>query len=341
MLHVAKAPDTKRRYKGPWLGLVARITITVGVLWYLLSIVPFAAVLGALATATPILILAGMSAQILLRMLNALRIRTIARSQGAPLSYRAILTVLFTSGFYALMLPGSVGGGAATLVKYLGHGASPAAALASMIVNRLVDTLTVIAVGLFWWGLEHRGSGDPAGRSFAELLVVVAPLALIGFNAMLFGRARVLRRFAELTRSDRLERGRLYGSFVSVVEQCAQAGNLSRRAAIMVGVQSVLQDLLASLAAYCFARAVGIELSFITIAWMRAAVSLITLLPISFSGIGVRESALVLMTKGYGVAPSVALAWSLLLFCGLLFVALIGAFIEARSLWGRSSWTRT
>ncbi len=315
-----------------WPGVVARVAVTIAILWYLLTIVPVAAIRDAVAAATPLWIIVGLTAQILLRMLNAARIRVIARAQGAPLSYRAILTALFTTGFYALLLPGSVGGGAATFAKYVGHGVTPAAALASMIVNRLIETITVIAVGLFWWGFDHRAAGEAAGAwALPAILLVTAPLLLIGFHLLLFGRARALHRIANATRRPRLESHRVYRSFVNVVERCAEAGNLSRGAAIAVGVQSVLQDLLASFIAYCFARAVGIELTFVTIAWMRAAVALLLLLPISFSGVGVRDSALVVLTKAYGVAASVAVAWSFLQFCGLLFIAAIGASIEARN----------
>jgi glycosyltransferase 2 family protein len=324
-----------RRQTNRWPGVVARLAVTAGILWYLLTVVPLAAIRDAVAAANPLFVLAALSAQVLLRMSNAVRIRIIARAQGAPLSYRAILKTLFTTGFYALMLPGGVGGGAATLVKYVGHGVTPAAALASMIVNRLIETVTVIAMGLFWWGFDHRAIGSAAEPGLPEILLVTAPLLLIGFHLLLFGRARALRRFASFIRSPRLENGRLYRSFANVVARCAEASNLSRRAAFGVGVQSVLQDLLATVVAYSFAHAVGIELSFVTIAWMRGAVALLLLLPISFSGVGVRDSALVLMTKAYGVAAPVAVAWSFLQFCGLLFIALIGAAIEARSFWRR------
>jgi uncharacterized protein (TIRG00374 family) len=318
-----------------WLGLTVRVAVTVGVSWYLLSVVPVGAVLDALGGATPAFVVAGMAAQILVRVLNALRIQVIAHAQGAPLPYGAILSMLLTTGFYALLLPGSIGGGAATLVKYLGYGVAPAVALASMLVNRLIDTMTVVAVGLFWWGLDHRtGVG---GLGIGEVLVAAAPIALLAFHLLVFGRARALRRIADRARSASLERYRLYKSFLTVLERCGDAGNVPRRAAIGVAVQSILQDLVASAAAFCFAHAVGIDLSFVTIAWMRAAVSILMLLPVSFSGVGVRESALVLMTKTYGVAASVALAWSLLQLCGLLFVALIGALIEARVFWRRSS----
>ena len=99
---------------------------------------------------------------------------------------------------------------------------------------------------------------------------------------------------------------------------------------------SIIKDLLEVLVAYCFARACNIDLAFITIAWMQAIVSLLILLPITLSGLGVREGALVLMTARHGVTAPLALTWSLLIFAGTVAVAAIGGLIEAKVLWRKT-----
>ena len=288
----------------------------------------------ALANASAALLLAGFITQLAVRAVNALRIRIIARSQGAPLSYRAILAALFTTAFYGLMLPGSVGAGAATLVKYVGQGATFAAALASMIVNRLLDTATIVTLGLAFWGLDHRDAADAGERHVAVALLVLGPVLLATFHLILFGRTRALQRIAgALQRLEFARRSSIGRAIVRVTEQCAAAGNLAARDAAAVSVLSIMKDLLEILVAYCFARACNIDLAFVTIAWMQAIVSLLTLLPITLSGLGVREGALVLMTARHGVAAPLALTWSLLIFAGIVVVAAIGGLIEARVLW--------
>jgi hypothetical protein len=155
----------RRLHMGRLWRLATKFLVTGGIAWYLLSTVPLAGVGHALMRAAVGWVVAGLAAQLLVRMVNALRIRVITRSQGAPLSYRAILSTLFTTALYGLLLPGSIGAGAATLVKYVGHGATLAAALASMVVNRLLDTLTVISLGGSFWALEHRGSTGVVDRN--------------------------------------------------------------------------------------------------------------------------------------------------------------------------------
>jgi glycosyltransferase 2 family protein len=314
------------------LGLALRVLVTLGALSYVAHRVPLGQVKSAIAAANVPLILIGCGAQLAVRVVNALRVRIIARAQGAPLSYRAILTTMFTTAFYGLMLPGSVGAGAATLVKYLGHGATPAAALASMIVNRLLDTCAIVTLGLAYWGLAYydQATGDPKG--LAVVLLVVGPLLFLGFHLLLFGRPRVLRSIRTASQRFRLEhRGPAAKGIALVIDQCATAGNLSAADAIAVGALSILKDVLAVVVAYTFAAASGMQLSFSTIGWMHAVVAVLVLLPISFSGLGLREGTLVILSARYGVAAPVALSWSLLLFAGTLFVAAIGGCIEAWS----------
>jgi len=314
--------------------LATKLLVTGGVAWYLLTKVPLTGVGHALRVAAPGWIVAGFVLQIVVRIVNALRIRIIARAQGAPLSFRAILSALFTTALYGLVLPGSIGAGAATLVKYVAHGATLAAALASMVVNRVLDTLTVVSLGAFFWGLEHHFGTPVVTARIASITLVAAPVLLIGGHLLLFGRIRLLTQLAHLARRFAWEQKHaMLRGLIGVVEQCALAGNLPAPPALGVFSLSVMKELLATTIAYCFAHAVGVDLPFITIAWMQGAIALLILLPITISGLGVREGALVLVGRQYGVSAVNALTWGLVQFGAVLSIALIGGLIEARALW--------
>jgi uncharacterized protein (TIRG00374 family) len=298
-------------------------------LWYIAHKVPLGLVKTAIVAASVPFILLGCATQVAVRAVLALRVRIIAAAQGAPLSYEAILATLFTTALYGLMLPGSVGAGAATLVKYVAQGATPAAALASMIVNRLLDSTTNVAMGLAFWGLARREFAVGGTHWPTSVLLVAGLLLFLGVHLLLFGRPRALRRIQAWVRHFGLEhRGRTGRGVVRLIDQCATAGDLSTGEAIAVGALSIVKGLLAVLVAYAFAAACGIRLSFATIGWMQAVVAILVLLPISLSGLGVREGTLVFLSARYGVPAPVALSWSLLVFAGTLLIAAIGACIE-------------
>ena len=58
---------------------------------------------------------------------------------------------------------------------------------------------------------------------------------------------------------------------------------------------------------------------------------LVLMLPISWSGLGVREGSLILLLRPYGVAPEDAVALSLLVFLRGTLGAICGGLLQARS----------
>jgi hypothetical protein len=98
---------------------------------------------------------------------------------------------------------------------------------------------------------------------------------------------------------------------------------------VNVIVMSIIVHLLGVLAYFLITLALAIDVSMITIGWVRSVVILLTMLPISVSGFGVREGAFILLLKPYGVAGDKALALSFLVFATtLLFVGLIGGLLK-------------
>jgi len=74
----------------------------------------------------------------------------------------------------------------------------------------------------------------------------------------------------------------------------------------------------------------GMSVSFAAMGWVRSVVVLITVLPISIGGLGVREGALVFTLQAYGVASHEALALAILIFATtILAPGLLGGILEA------------
>jgi hypothetical protein len=73
--------------------------------------------------------------------------------------------------------------------------------------------------------------------------------------------------------------------------------------------------------------AIDLGLSFADCAWLRALLHLLFLLPLSVSGIGVREGALVALLLPLGYSSVQAVAYSFLLMAGLLLMAGIGGLL--------------
>jgi uncharacterized membrane protein YbhN (UPF0104 family) len=107
---------------------------------------------------------------------------------------------------------------------------------------------------------------------------------------------------------------------------------LPRRSILAVSIISCLEHLTGIFLILFLAHAVSAELTFVQIGWLRSAVVLVQLLPVSFSGLGVREGAIVLLLQPYGIEGALAVSLSLLLFGKNLFIGAIGGFLEVQSL---------
>ena len=77
-------------------------------------------------------------------------------------------------------------------------------------------------------------------------------------------------------------------------------------------------------------RSLGLDLDPLTLGWIRSAVLVVTLVPISLSGLGLREGAFAVLLVPLGVKGEQAVALSLLVFGTTQVVpGLAGGIVEA------------
>jgi uncharacterized membrane protein YbhN (UPF0104 family) len=97
----------------------------------------------------------------------------------------------------------------------------------------------------------------------------------------------------------------------------------------------IAQELGNAAAMWIFAQAVGVPVDYLSVVWMRAALQMALMLPVSIAGLGVREASLVGLGTVVGIQAVDAVAWSFTILAGTLGVALAGSFLESGT-WFRS-----
>ena len=161
------------------------------------------------------------------------------------------------------------------------------------------------------------------GGSLLILLLAFLLLSFLGFNSRIF-------QFSNLI----LKRSSFFPKFIKnklakLFEAANEFSNLSMQDLLYILIISFAGHVLGIVVFYLFAVSINIDISFINLGWIRSFLLLLLMLPISFSGIGVREGSLVLILNNYGVLPEKALALSLLLLARTVIFGLIGGAIEA------------
>jgi uncharacterized protein (TIRG00374 family) len=307
-----------------WLKLV----LTLIVLAWLLHLVPVTAILDAVADAQPAYVALGLAAQLGMRLAAALRMKLLADAQSLGLSTRRLLEVLLAANFYALLLPGTAAGGAATWVKYVQHGSAKGAAFLVILVNRLLAFNVMLACGAL------ASATDDARPLVAVGLVGTAVLITLATIHVLFLRPSLLQSLVSLTtRVPVLRQPGLASRLDTLGGRLALFARLPKRTVTWLMMISFAHELLGVIVLWAFALALGLDLALPTVAWIRVAVQTVLMLPITIAGIGVREVTLVGLTTAQGIAPEAAVGWSLVIFAGTVAAALLGGVVEARALW--------
>ena len=100
----------------------------------------------------------------------------------------------------------------------------------------------------------------------------------------------------------------------------------------MVIAMVIGNHLLGLMSLFILAVAIQIDIGLAALGWIRSIVTIVTLVPVTVSGLGVREATFVALLSPYGVAMSSALTLSLLVFARSLVFAFAGGLFEARRL---------
>jgi len=241
---------------------------------------------------------------------GVLRWRVVGAACGAPLPTRQAMRFNLIGTFFNQTLPSSIGGDAVRLWLVARAGAGWRAATYSIFVDRAVGliALAIVVVASLPW--SYRLIGDPYGRS-ALLLVDLAALAG-GAGFLLLGVLPWpwLRHW--------------WGTHH--LHACAVIANrviFNKRTGPRIVVLSLLVHVLAVVIAWCVVQSIAAPVAFGQIFQLIPPVMLITMLPISIAGWGVREATMGLAFGYAGLVTNEGINISLL-YGAVSFI--VGAF---------------
>jgi uncharacterized protein (TIRG00374 family) len=240
---------------------------------------------------------------------------------------RLLAKYYFIGLLYSLVLPGQLAGEAVKTVRLASSGPGLGRVSASVLLDRLTG---MIGLGIV------SGAGLLLSRTQNSMLTVMGVVIFtttVAFAVVLFGiRVRwILRSALRLsvalsTRTGVLRKlGKAARRFLSAWRAHARDVGLMVRSVAL----GVVFQLLNVAIVWVIAWGMDIPLTFADAAWSQGIVMVVTLVPISFGGLGVREFSFVAVLALIGL-PS-AQAFSISVGCSIvgLFGALIGLPAEA------------
>jgi glycosyltransferase 2 family protein len=246
--------------------------------------------------------------------LLAARWQTIARTCGASLTFLPALQLSFIGAFFNQVLPSTVGGDGARIWLLARTDAGWARATYSVLIDRMVGVFVlalVVGACLPWtFELIH----DPIARA---VLLMIGAGAIVGMFVFITIGARLQPIF------DRWVVTRHLGA----AARAAAALFSSPQSIGIVIACSVVNHLLTVTAAWCCIKAIAAPVSFLQVLILMPPVLLVSTIPISIAGWGVRESSMIVAFALAGLAESDGLTLSILFGAASFVVGLIGGIV--------------
>lgn len=287
-----------------------KLLVSAALLAWILTDVETGAVFRAIETADVVLLAAACLCQFLLSVPQTLRWMRVSRVLNLDMPFRSAWANVLIGLFFNQTLPSSIGGDAVRVWRLGKTGIGLGAAFRSVALDRLTALMALILLCLVGTPLIADSAGD------AHLALIVPGISVVGALGIfvvaiadrvdwpgILGRAADRLGLPSISRDTRRVLGR-GGALIPA---------LLYSLGIHVGV---------AVSGYSIATALGVSLPFWPFVLLFSTVLLISMVPITVAGWGLREGAMVTALGLLGVAAADAVAISVIF--GLVMVA-VGA----------------
>lgn len=257
---------------------------------------------GYLFSAAAVLLLQGVA--------GAIRLSMVIKIISSRIGLRVALQIMFIGLFFNQTLPSSIGGDAMRIWRIRHHGFPLRTAINSVLLDRLIALVGLALFMLLSYPVLYRLVDNPLLR----LAVVIAALVLIVGFAMLYYSRKIPRRFYGWRITEEIRH---------ISTEAHQVTRTPRRA-IEIITLSVVMHAMTGMAIYELARGLGLSIGLLECVVLTPPISLITVLPISMAGWGVREAGMVTALAFAGIAAHDALIVSILFGLLLMLISIPG-----------------
>lgn len=313
------------RHPGNKVALLAlKAPITALFIIWLVSRADADALLDILSSARPAPLLLGALLHAGVFLLGSLRWWILLRHVQPDVRYRSVLPSYYLGIFFNNFLPTTMGGDAVRVVHLHAHGLDMKSLISSSIVDRLIGLLVVLfmgAVGL----LANADVGLESSEK--SVLVAAAGVFLAGVVGGVFSRPalRLTEGIAARVKETTIRR-----RLVELLSSCQSYRYAGVRLGAAVLLTAAAQSLIV-IVYHALGLALGIALPLSSYFAVIPPIILLTTIPISIGGLGIREGSLVAFLVAMGVDSQQVIGLSLVYLAVLWSVSLPGGMFLLRT----------
>ena len=270
----------------------------------------------------PISLVAACTVIFLLRnWICGLRWLTLLPSSHDQINSWGAFRYIMLGSLYGLILPGALGADVARSAQVAVEvPQNKASYVASIWLDRLVGLFSILLMG----GIAGIFSTQLHSRHYF-LIVMAAGLLFFLLLAWLAFHPRLHGLLLRLSLSYKRIHG-LLAKLLSNLKELGEYHHTHRQAVWKALAYCIPIHCLAFCIVYLLAVEMGIEIGFLALSLFTSISWLITSIPVSFSGVGVRELSFVVLLQTQGISAEQATTLSLGFFSVMVLTATLGAF---------------
>lgn len=298
---------------------VVQLTVSIVLLLILFRRIGLESFFDLLASIHPGYFTLGVLCYFLSMVVISFRWQFIVQTANEPAGIFQLIGINFVGSFFSMFLPTAAGGDVARMYESSRRGMVGTKAVSTVLLDRVIGLLSLVLICIAALLAGYRFSGN----SWLVYLVI-GLAAVMGISWRLFFDLRVARRVKGVFRLPLLARfeSGAAGLYQSLYDLQQQPRLLLSSLAISIAAQAI-----EIFSAIFLARSLGINSEgfyffvFIPLIW------LVTMLPVSLNGLGLREGAFAFFFGQIGVVSAEAISLSLLVYLCRVLAGLFGGFL--------------
>ncbi len=276
------------------------------ILAYIITRINFKVLLVQFKNINLYLLFTAISMNLFLIFAKAIRWKAFLTQQSLSISTKSAFSIYLSSLYIGFITPGRLGEISKALYLKQKQITSFYKGLSGAIMDRLLDLYFLILLGSV--GVYYLSKGKGINLEFVFLFVIVLSLPMIILHPKVLN---LLTHFLFRKISPKKFKDKIRESVNEFIEGINKIINPVLLYGILLTVFSYS---LFFFQCFLIAKSIGLQISYVDLALIMSIVNIITLIPISISGLGTREASMIFLFKLIGLSTEAAISFSLLIF---------------------------
>lgn len=247
----------------------------------------------------------------------------LARNNKVP--FNRLVSINFIGCFFNLFMPSSFGGDVARAAYLKKSNVNWKNSASSVFLDRFLGLLSLLFLAFF--SLMIKIFAEKEDNSVAGMYMIIGVTTVFLGWLLIVNLHRIIRKLFSV-------KNEFLQKYLTKYEAFSESLNILtyRRKVIIAGfLISVSGNIMTITAVHFIMLSMGLKIGILPMLIVFPLVTLVTMIPVSIGGIGIREGAFVFFLSGYSVSPVDSVAVSVLYYSTIVFLGIIGGIIFSLS----------